>query len=185
MLAAAAGHEACVKELLYAGESFVARRTPRSALPLTAASIPIHPGANAKLKCDAGLTAEEWARKEGHTALADLIARGGEDESDDEVRARRRLCQPDTRRVADAPITHRRMVTCQMMRTRRRRALSAAGGSAASWPPRSPGAPSRRLRTRRRRRRWGRQGQAGRQVVLVKPARLLMRRPPGRRWPRL
>ena len=40
-----------------------------------------------KLKCDAGLTAEEWARKEGHTALADLIARGGEDESDDEVRA--------------------------------------------------------------------------------------------------
>ena len=38
------------------------------------------------MKCDAGLTAEEWARKEGHEALAGLIARGGEEESDEEVR---------------------------------------------------------------------------------------------------
>jgi hypothetical protein len=36
--------------------------------------------------CAQGLTAEGWARKRGHVALADLIARGGEDEEESEAR---------------------------------------------------------------------------------------------------
>jgi len=61
MMASANGNEACVRELLYAGAK---------------------PG----LLCGAGLTAEAYARRKGHAALADLIARGGEDESASEAR---------------------------------------------------------------------------------------------------
>jgi leucine-rich repeat protein SHOC2 len=41
--------------------------------------------------CEQGLTAEAWARKRGHVALADLIARGGEDESESEARRALRM----------------------------------------------------------------------------------------------
>ena len=46
-------------------------------------------GAKPALVCAQGLTVEGWARKRGHVALADLIARGGEDEEESEARALR------------------------------------------------------------------------------------------------
>ena len=100
MMAAANGFEACVRELLYAGASRRGRalspvRPPRvCARPGRGAALSSRPadasrGAGAKpaLVCAQGLNAEAWARKRGHVALADLIARGGEDEEESEARA--------------------------------------------------------------------------------------------------
>ena len=59
MMAAANGHEACVKELLYAG-------------------------ASPAVTSGDGTTAEGYATKRGHVSLAALIARGGEESSEEE-----------------------------------------------------------------------------------------------------
>lgn len=44
----------------------------------------LYAGAKTELKCNKGMTAEDYARKRGHNALADIIRRGGDSESEGE-----------------------------------------------------------------------------------------------------